>query len=230
MPTILHPETDLFTLAPFYTDGVGSAGGLPLVVPWIDDGEAAQAMERFDGLVLTGGTDVEPSVYGAENVASAQPDIRGDRSDIAMVRAALDQGKPVLAICRGLQIANVAFGGTLRQHIWATSDQHPAPPRTGNVTGDAEAFLANRHTVTLDADSKIAALFDSTTVTTNSMHHQSIDAAGDDVRIVGRADDGIVEAIEHDSGLLLGVQWHPERLTGEGHHVLFDWLVRSAAQ
>ena len=236
LPTFLHPETDLYTLAPYYTNGVAQAGALPLVVPWLDGDDAAIAaratavMYRFDGLVLTGGTDVEPDLYGTENLASHEPDIRGDRSDIAMMRAAIDQGKPVLAICRGVQIANVAFGGTLHQHIWGTFEDHPYPPRTGETAQDAEAFLANRHNVDLDADSTIATLFGATTVATNSMHHQSVDALGDGLRIVGQTADGIVEAIEHDSGLLLGVQWHPERLTDDGHQVLFDWLVRAATK
>lgn len=228
LSTFVHPETDLYTLAPYYTDAVSSAGGQSAVVPAADNQEAAEEMmDRFDGLILSGGDDLDPSLYGQENLGSHGPDKDSDLSDIRMLQAAISQNKPVLAICRGVQLANVALGGSLRQDIWGTSSSHPARANTGDATADADAFLANRHTVSLESDSVLAQVLGCTTTETNSLHHQSIDTVADELRVVATADDGIVEAVEHKSHSLLAVQWHPERLPQ--HQPLFDWLTAEAA-
>lgn len=230
LPTVVHPETDLYTIASFYTDAIAAAGGHAVLTPFAPDQAAAEAIiSRVDGLVLSGGGDMDPSFYNADNTASIQPNPTADQSDLAFLQAARERRKPVLAICRGLQVVNVSHGGTLHQDIWGSSPQHPAQPTTGDPIADADAFLDNRHRVTLTEGSTMASLFQSATVETNSLHHQSIDQIGHGLVAVGHADDGVVEAIEDESGEVLGVQWHPERLANAGHHVLFDWLIERAA-
>ncbi len=227
LPTFVHPQTDLYTLAPYYPDGVAKAGGQSAVVPAVATGlEAADLMARFDGLILSGGDDLDPSLYEQDNTASHQPDKEADESDIRLLHAAIAQDKPILAICRGAQVANVALGGSLHQDIWGTSVSHPARHSSDDPVADADQFLANRHTVTIEPGSILATILGSTTTETNSLHHQSVDRAADGLRVVGTADDGIVEALEHESHPLLAVQWHPERLSH--HQPLFDWLVEQA--
>lgn len=233
LPTLVHPESDLYTLGADYTDSIVRAGATPVILPWLPSTEgfvdpaesAAELVSRFDAVVLSGGSDVDPALYGHENTASYKPNRSADESDIAVACAALDADMPMLAICRGQQILNVACGGTLNQHIWGTSDQHPDPRRTEDRLANADAALAHRHPVHCGAGSIVADIFGSEAIDTNSLHHQSVDQVGDKLSVVGTTPDGVIEAIEHDSGRALGVQWHPERLGDEGHGALFDWLV-----
>lgn len=227
LPTFVHPETDLYTLAPYYTEGVARAGGHSAIIPAADtEEEAGDLLARFDGLILSGGDDIDPSLYDQHNTASHQPDKEADQSDIRLFDAALAQNKPVLAICRGAQVVNVALGGSLHQNIWGTSASHPARDNSGDPITDADRFLANRHTVDIQPGSTLAKVLACAATETNSLHHQSVDRVADELRVVGTAGDGIVEALEHRSHPLLAVQWHPERLAH--HQPLFDWLVDQA--
>lgn len=228
LPTFVHPKTDLYTLAPYYTDAVALAGGHSAVLPAAADHAAADSlMERFDGLILSGGSDLDPALYDQDNTASFGPDRSADESDARLMSAAMEQGKPVLGICRGAQMANVALGGSLHQNIWDSSEIHAARASTDDPIADAELFLARRHAVDLEPGSTIAKLFDSSSIEANSLHHQAIDRVADGLEVVGRADDGIVEAVEHTDHPLIAVQWHPERLAD--HHPLFEWLVAEAS-
>lgn len=236
--TWIHPQHDLYTIDPEYLDAVTAAGGIPALLPWIEaddeDERLARArivLERFDGLMLSGGDDVDPEVYGRQPEGARDWVRQADDSDIALLRAALELGKPVLAICRGLQVANVALGGVLRQHVHGTSDWHQPALDTGDRVADAEEFLARRHPVGLEAGSTIATIFGGADhIDTNSLHHQAADdrATAPPLAVVGRAPDGMIEAMESADDRLVAVQWHPERMTEEGHLVLFEWLVRTA--
>ncbi len=234
LSTGVHPENDLYTVDPQYLDSVEAAGAHTVVFPnSFDPDTAAERMRPFDGLVLTGGSDVDPALYGAEPDGAVGWNRAGDESDRALLHAALAQGKPVLAICRGLQLANVALGGTLHQHISDRSEHHRSRQTVDDESPEAhlaaaDEHLARRHPVALTPGSLIAKLYDAATIDANSLHHQSADRIGRGLAVTGTTPDGIVEAIEHESGLLLAVQWHPERITDEGHHVLFEWLVDSA--
>lgn len=229
LPTWVHPESSLYTLNPDYVTGVENAGGSAVVVPHVASDEAAEEMlDHFDGLILSGGADMEPSLYGQENTASFRPDLAADRSDIAFTKAALASGKPLLAICRGAQVLNVAFGGSLIQNVWIDEGVHTPRTDSGDVRADSDAFLDRRHDVDLVSGSLAASLFGSNKISTNSLHHQSVDQLGEGLCITGRAEDGHVEVIEHPNGLAIGVQWHPERLLEDGHQTLFDWVVEAS--
>ncbi len=239
LETWIHPQHDLYTIDPEYLDAITAAGGVPALLPWIegddDDSRLARArivLQPFAALMLTGGDDVDPDCYGHEPDGARDWDRRADDSDIALLRAALEQGKPILAICRGLQVATAALGGTLLQHIHGTSAWHGLPNDTGDRVADAEELLSRRHRVDLEEGSTVSHIFDGAGhVTTNSLHHQA--AADEDglmLKVVGRAPDGMIEAMEWADKNLVAVQWHPERITDEGHHLLFEWLVGMARQ
>jgi putative glutamine amidotransferase len=171
-------------------------------------------LERLDGLCLSGGPDLDPAAYGAPErhaqLGPTEPSL--DAFELNLARLALDRGLPILAICRGAQALNVACGGTLHQHIPGHRQTIPA--------GEAS------HEVSLAARSRLAPLLGAQTVGVNSFHHQAVDRVGAGLRVVGRADDGTVEAIE-GAGFVVGVQWHAETMAA--HLPLFGALVAAAS-
>jgi len=205
-----------------YLDAVLRAGGQPVIVN--DTRDPKDLLARVDALVLTGGPDVDPSRYGE----TAHPSVYGvdsadDDFECALAEAALVRSVPTLAICRGIQVLNVARGGTLHQHI----PDDPGVPRHGEP---GVAGGARQHEVTLESESLVAEVMESTRVTASCHHHQAIAHLGDGLRVVGRADDGIVEALELDGAFLLAVQWHPEDTAADdrAQQRLFDALVNRA--
>lgn len=229
LATWVHPQSDLYTLNPNYVEGVENAGAYASIVPHVTtEDEACDILQRFDGLIISGGADMDPSFYGQENTASNGPDPASDTSDLAFVHAARQLGRPLLAICRGAQVLNVAFGGTLHQNVWSAEGDHPPKPDSGDAVADSDAFLSVRHDVDLTPDSLAAQVFGATRISTNSLHHQAVDQPGKGLIVTGRAADGVAEVLEHESRRMLGVQWHPERLIDEGHQALFDWLVEES--
>jgi putative glutamine amidotransferase len=206
-----------------YVDAVLRVGAIPFVLPVMDPGDAELALLAVDGLLLTGGGDVDPSRYGALPV----PEVYGldparDAFEAALVLAAAGAGLPVLGICRGAQILNVAFGGSLLQHV---------PAVTGRDHCLRDRAYEPVHNVTVAAGSLLEAVAGAADVAVNSLHHQAVDRLGAGLRAVAWAEDGIVEGIESDGfGRLLGVQWHPELLVGRTtHERLFAWLAAEAA-
>lgn len=160
----------------------------------------------MDGLVLMGGGDVGPAAYGANDVAAIGVDLDRDRFEIDLVRAAVDAGLPLLAVCRGIQVLNVAHGGTLMQDIPKCEGfgTHSALTDTGQTDG----LL---HEVRLLSGSLVATATGRTTIEQAwSSHHQGVDQLGVGLHPVGWAPDGLVEAIEGEGNWVLGVQWHPE--------------------
>ncbi len=229
LATAVHPQNDLYTIDPEYLDGIERVGGHAALVGFADDVDDAIARLRpFDGLMLSGGDDVDPARYGAIIDGAVDPNPATDSSDEAYLAAAFELGLPVLGICRGVQIINVALGGSLLQDIWGSSDVHPARNAGPHAAANAEEMLSRRHAVNLEAGSLIAELFGSESIETNSLHHQAVDRLADDLRVTGRAEDGIVEVVEHRHQPLLGVQWHPERMPPGTHDQIFDWLVQAA--
>jgi putative glutamine amidotransferase len=205
-----------------YFDAVERAGGQPVLVDDARDPKALLA--RVDALVLTGGPDVDPALYGeAPHPAVYGVDRRADDFESTLADVAVARGVPVLAICRGFQVLNVARGGSLHQHV---PDEPGVPPhgRPGEAGG------ARLHEVHLDGDSLLADVMDGTCVTVSCHHHQAVARLGDGLRVVGRAGDGIVEAMELDGSFVLAVQWHPEDTAGDdrSQQRLFDALVRRA--
>lgn len=203
-----------------YCDAIVRAGGVPVILTPNPDAVAdlPQILRRFDGVCLMGGPDVDPARYG---VAERHHTLYGvhpahDDHDIALATAAFDLDLPLLAICRGHQALNVAFGGTLHQHITdaETSVKHRFEMHAANVTPGSRLFsLVGARPVG------------------HSVHHQAIDRLGDGLVVVARADDGVIEAIEHPTKWIVSVQWHPEDTAAQDprQQCLFDALVAAAS-
>lgn len=211
-----------------YVEAVATAAGAPVLVPLNLDEAALRAIyERLDGLLLAGGVDVHPRHYGeAIHEKCGQIDEARDAVELTLTRWALAEGLPILAICRGIQVLNVAAGGTLYQDIAsqvAGSLKHrfwPDYPRN---------YLA--HPVTVNGDSRLAAILRQSRVGVNSMHHQAVKDLAPGFRAVARTPDGLIEAIEgHDHPFALGVQWHPEELVEDAQPMrrLFEDFVSAA--
>jgi putative glutamine amidotransferase len=213
-----------------YLESVRRAGGEPVEV--IVGGEAPdQILARVDGLMLTGGGDVDPKLYGEAPHPTFQAAETGrDEFEIALARAAVKSGIPLLAICRGMQVLNVAMGGTLVQDIPSQITgalEHSVPQPRAHVA----------HEVWVSKDSKLAALLadhmeDGETCHVNSRHHQSVKQAAKGFEVTATSPDGVIEAMEMpDAAYCVAVQWHPENFwrTGEFRE-LFEGLVQAANQ
>ena len=220
-PTYAGPQI-LNTLETQYSDAVVESGMIPLIIP---NGQSPDAASRIvkavDGLLLTGGTDINPEMYGEGRERVEGDDIGVDRFEVALVREARAQGKPLLAICRGLQLINVALGGSLRQDVGRPGSAHE-PIEAGFDPDEAEQ---RRHAVHLEEDALLADLFGSRELKVNTLHHQGVDRLAEELIVEGRAPDGLVEAARYKgSWWALGVQWHPERLHSEERNPLFEGL------
>jgi putative glutamine amidotransferase len=204
-----------------YVASVLAAGGLPLLIPPAPPELAKRSIESVDGLLLIGGGDISPTCYGAtfERETSDVDDDR-DRSELALVAAALQGGAPILGICRGAELVNVAFGGTLRQHLPAAEGINHTQPRRRYETV---------HGILLEPESLLAEVVGGKELDVNSIHHQGIDVVGDDLDPVGQAEDGLVEVVENRQRRVLAVQWHPECLPRErASRQLFSWLIEES--
>ncbi|HEX6349618.1 MAG TPA: gamma-glutamyl-gamma-aminobutyrate hydrolase family protein [Candidatus Dormibacteraeota bacterium] len=191
------------------------------VVELAPGADGGAALEEVDGLLFTGGADIDPAEYAAEPhpMTVAAPD--RDALELPLVRAALERGTPVLAICRGIQVVNVALGGDLKQHV---------PEHDHYTTGEPRQKLA--HQVRLAADSAVAEVLGAAELPVNSLHHQAVGEVAPALRATGWSEDGEVEAVESPDGNLLAVQWHPEELVEvrPESRRLFEWLVKRAGQ
>ncbi|MCC6990928.1 MAG: gamma-glutamyl-gamma-aminobutyrate hydrolase family protein [Acidobacteria bacterium] len=206
-----------------YLESVRRAGATPLELTLADDPAAIAA--RVDGLMLTGGGDVDPALYGATPHATfgaAEPG--RDAFEIALVRAVLDAGKPVFAICRGMQVLNVALGGDLVQDI-------PTEVNGAAHHDVREPRYALAHEVWTTQGSRFSTLMreklvDGESCQVNSRHHQAVKHLGAGLEVVATAPDGVIEAVERPGAFCLGVQWHPENFwrTGE-FRPLFEGFV-----
>ena len=205
-----------------YVDAVRRAGAhAALLLP--GDERSTELLDRYDGLMLVGGGDVVPERYGqepVEEVYGLEPD--RDEFEIALLHRALERDVPTLCICRGMQVMNVAFGGDLIQHL-------PADGRfmAHGVPSEAESLL---HDVKLLAGSRIAEAAGAEVVSSSSHHHQGIERLGNGLVATGWTEDGLVEAIEAETGWMIGAQWHPEDTADSdpAQQALLDTLVRRA--
>ena len=188
-----------------YCQAVVSGGGVP-VLSAMGDPEVYTA--TFQGLLLTGSSsDVTPALYGQENTAAAGCDSELDRMELDLVNAFLRAGKPILGICRGIQVLNVALGGTLYQDI---PTQRPDAIVHSGPTDRDDVF----HQLETLPGSAMEKLY-GTGLLTNSYHHQAVSTLGRGLRATAWTEDGIVEAVEHETLPLLAVQFHPERMIGK---------------
>jgi len=181
-----------------------AAGALPVLLPVVEDrATLSQYLDRLDGLVFTGGLDVPPDSYGQPKHPRTE-ECHPSRwaNDRLLAQLVLERPMPVLAICMGVHLLNVVYGGTLIQHL-ETEVQH-APKDPGNDS---------LHSIVLEEDSRLFQILGATEVEVNSAHHQAVGKLAPGLRVVARAADGIVEAVEMtDRAFFLGVQWHPERI------------------
>lgn len=206
-----------------YFDSVTSSGGVAVLLPPQPEATdaAAAVLAGLDGLILTGGLDVQPELYGAERHPLTDP-ARPERDEweLALFREAERRRVPVLAICRGLQLVNVARGGTLHQHL-------PEALGTERYRIGGGVFADN--TVEITPGSTVAGLLGAGAFGVHSYHHQGIDRLGDGLVAVAQTDDGLVQAFESPAGepYLVGVQWHPEENTEDKR--LFQGLVAEAS-
>jgi putative glutamine amidotransferase len=200
-----------------YARAVERAGGAPVILPPVPSSSVPSLIDKIDALVVAGGRDVDPSLYGeAPHERTDAPDHRRDRFEILMIRAAIDADLPFLAISRGMHILNVARGGTLTQHL---------PDRLGSETHKPDPVKLTIHDVQISAASKLGRVLGAT-AQVPAAHHQAIDRIGGGLLTVAWTPDQVVEAVElqgHKFGL--GVQWRPEE--GDDGR-LFEALVAAA--
>jgi len=202
-----------------YLTGVTSSGGIALLLPPQDPDAADSAIAGMDGLILTGGADVAPELYGEQRHPLTDP-ARVDRDawELALFRAAERRRMPVLAICRGLQLVNVARGGSLQQHL-------PDSLGTERYRVGGGVFAENEVEVAIDT--ALAGVLGEGEVRVHSYHHQGIDRLGDGLTAAAYSDDGLVQAfVDTSDGHIVGVQWHPEENAQDRR--LFEDLVSQA--
>ena len=215
-----------------YSRVVAAAGGVPVMIPLLEDESSLRALyDLTDGLLIPGGVDLDPATYGESPLpACGRLDPARDRVELQFARWAIAEGKPLFGLCRGLQIVNVALGGTLYQDIAAQrSDaiKHDYFP----TAGFARDHVA--HPVTITSGSRLDALVGAASLGVNSMHHQAVKDLAPGLVTTAVAPDGVVEALESSGEqFVLGVQWHPESLTDRDPrmHRLLTGFVQAAAR
>ena len=218
-------EPEVFRLRDDYVRSVETAGGLPLVFAPGRPEDASDLLDHVDGLLLTGGADVDPGLYGARPHPQLGPVFRErDDFEVALVREALRRDLPLLAICRGHQVLNVATGGTLYQDIPSEI------PGAGAHDPDVERWQT-AHDVEILPGTRLREILRAERVAVNSFHHQSVRELGQDLVLSARSPDGVVEGVEMPrKRFVLGVQWHPESFWDHApaFRPLFQALVRAA--
>ncbi|MFL5639650.1 MAG: gamma-glutamyl-gamma-aminobutyrate hydrolase family protein [Gemmatimonadaceae bacterium] len=202
-------DTNRVRLTAAYVTALENAGLVPLIVPPLSSADAASAvLDSVAGLVLTGGEDVDPARYGEQRHAKVRSvNAARDATEAALIEEARARGTPVLAICRGIQILNVALGGTLVQDISSECNT--------NIVHDEDGPRDSRsHEVSIEPGSLIAKAVGTEHLTVNSFHHQSVKRVADGMRVTARSPDGVIEGLEstEDDWWVMAVQWHPEEM------------------
>lgn len=225
-----HGTFQRYTINAAYANAVVAAGGIPLVLPF-QATDPADLLDSIDGLLLSGGGDIDPSRFGADSIHQATYGISAERDqfEFDLLQIALDRDTPVLCICRGIQVLNVALGGTLiqdvpTQHLAASPIQH-RQQENGIPANDPG------HIVTIAEQSLLHELVDQATLPVNSFHHQAIDRLACGLEAIAYAPDGTIEAVVMpDRRFVLGVQWHPELMVPDHPQqvLLFRALVDAA--
>jgi putative glutamine amidotransferase len=209
-----------------YVTAIQEAGGLPLIIPLeLDDEGLLKLLARLDGFLFSGGTDIDPARYHGQ----PHPRVYGisserDRLEFALIEKILTTDKPLLAICRGIQVLNVVLGGSLYTHIQDQMRQSLKHDWFPNFPRDKRA-----HTVSLTCGSKLHDIYGADEIRVNSLHHQGIDRVGDGLEATAFAPDGLVEGLEvQGASFALGVQWHPECMPDDpGCRALFRAFVEA---
>ena len=216
------------TLAQAYYMSVLEAGGTPVVIPSYDDDKAlVSLLDTLDGIVLSGGADIDPDYLGEEPLDCISVNPRRDRQELTLVRLAVDRQIPLLGICRGIQVLTAALGGKLYQDIKSQHDK-PCIEHSQKIARGLPS-----HEVKLEKDSLLYGFFGKETLAVNSFHHQAVKEVPVGFRVTASAPDGIIEGMESTTFRpILGVQWHPECFLLENDRTMlpiFEWLVEQAS-
>jgi len=204
------PKPPRFGINQSYVRALVAAGCAPVLIPLLDDDDRLRAVyERLDGIVFPGGADVAPEEYGEEPIGDLNVvEAARDRTELTLARWAFADDLPTLGICRGQQVLNVALGGSLWQDL-----RHQGVTAVEHSDADGRARNAFIHRVRLDPDSRLAQLIDETDIEVNSLHHQAVKTIAPQLRVTGKSDDGVIEAVESpERRFLIAVQWHPEEI------------------
>jgi len=222
------PEEENFWFKRYYANSIWKAGGIPFSIPHLSGllDNCDSILNEIDGLLLSGGSDIDPNLFGQEpKFELKQIDPVRDRVELELAEAAIEREFPVLAICRGIQIINVAAGGSLYQDLRRQKDQvlsHQQDAPRSHPT----------HSVEVSEGSILRDTIGQKKIKVNSLHHMNVDEVGTGFKVTARSSDGLIEAIEHDSApFQLGVQWHPEAMVGndESSRLLFSRFVKASS-
>jgi putative glutamine amidotransferase len=221
---------DKLVLSTTYHDAILNAGGVPVLIPPVPTSAIADLVQGLSALVLTGGKDYHPALYGEEpcgSVELAHP-IRQD-FDLSLIKYCINNTRmPILGICAGHQLLNISLGGSLIQDI--ESDLPTTEIKHSSFANQSESASAemNKHAVSIEQNSLLHSIYGKTRITATSSHHQAVQRLGRGLKVSARSDDGLIEAIELPGRpFTVGVQWHPERDINN-HDLLFDALIEAA--
>lgn len=222
--TPTRPSLPRYELKMAYVQAVVDAGGVPVVLPYAS-GDIARYVAMCDGFVVTGGAfDVAPEEYGQTPRAGLGP-LKAGRTGFErrLIEQVLRTGKPLLGVCGGMQLLNVVLGGTLIQHI---------PDDVPDAMPHEQAFDPRRpaHDVALTPGSRLSDIVGDDRVVANTTHHQAVGRLGHGLMVSGHTADGVIEAIEHETDFVLGVQWHPELLDDDANRSIYKALVQACAR
>jgi putative glutamine amidotransferase len=209
-----------------YFEAVERAGGIPVILPPLAQPSVDPLLANLSGVCMAGGPDIDPRTYGGPahpELGPTEPEL--DRFEMAVTWAARSRCIPILAICRGAQMLNVALGGSLHMHLPEQAGERVQHRRAGSDGPDA------RHDIRIERQSTLGRVLGEDALTVNSYHHQAVRKLGRGLRAVAHAEDGVIEGIElAGPDFVVGVQWHAECMEGDPHLALFEAFVDAAAQ
>lgn len=224
-----HGSFYRYCLADTYVKSVRQAGGTPVILPAGED-RPLEMLDALDGLILSGGGDIAPSLFtdGPAHQKTARIDDQRDSFEIALMHAAAQRDMPTLAICRGIQVMGVAFGANLHQHVPdCIKDEIGHQQQVNGISQHEPSHLVDFTT----GHNPVRELIGASTIMVNSFHHQALAEVPEPLRLAGQSSDGLIEAIWHPEMTFgIGVQWHPEMLalTMSDHAALFDGLASAS--
>ncbi len=219
-----HEKDDKLFVRQAYTDAITKAGGIPFIIPVTDNPDVLQdILANLSGLLITGGDDIDPAFYNEKPIGTQNDiDMQNDNFNLAIIRMAYDINMPILGICRGEQVINVAFGGSLYQDI---PIQVSSKIKHNKIDDDTKSI----HSVSITKDSRLYKIIGTNNLTVNSSHHQSIKHVAGNLKVVALTADNIIESVESiDNNNIVAVQWHPECMSDTSETRIFNDFINRA--